>query len=269
MNLGFYPIASSSKGNCYLIKSEDTNILLDAGVSGKKIEEALNNINLSLKKIDGLLLTHEHVDHMQSANKIICEAKESILYCSKGTKEAAAPKLKSMTDDRVNLVSEGDTFLVGDIEVTAFGLSHDASQPLGFSFKKNDKKITIVTDTGKLTEEIDMALIDSDILVIESNHEVNILLYGRYPYHVKHRILSDEGHLSNELCGEGICRFLKNKSEDKIPYVFLAHLSKENNTPQQAVLTVSNILEENDFYVGKNLRLRVLPPEADNEYIVI
>ena len=120
-----------------------------------------------------------------------------------------------------------------------------------------------------MTEEMDKAVADSDVLVIESNHEANILLYGRYPYHVKRRILSDVGHLSNEACGEAIARFLDNQTEGKVPYIYLAHLSQENNTPQQALLTVKNVLEEKDYYVGKNLRLEVLKPEDDNEYIVI
>ena len=269
MNLGFYPIASSSKGNCYLIKSEETAILLDAGVSGLKINKALNVFGMDSKMLDGLLITHEHVDHMQGASKILWESKRCKLYCSKGTCEAITPKIKSLPEGKVSIVSSGETFEVGDIEVTAFGLSHDACEPLGFYFKNNGKKIAVVTDTGKLTEEIDEAIKDSDILVIESNHEVNILLYGRYPYKVKHRILSDEGHLSNEHCGEGICRFLKTKSEGKVPYVFLAHLSKENNTPEQAILTVKNILEENDFYVGKHLRIGAIHPEGENEYVVI
>lgn len=269
MNLGFYPIASSSKGNCYLIKSEETVILLDAGISGTRINSALKNVNLDIKKVDGLLITHEHVDHMQGASRVLSASLDCKLYCSEGTKEAIYPKLKCIEVDRVDIVSKNQIFMVGDIEVRAFALSHDANEPLGYSFKKNGKKITVVTDTGILTEEIDEAIADSDILVIESNHEVNILLYGRYPYKVKHRILSDEGHLSNELCGEGVCRFLENQTEDKVPYVFLAHLSKENNTPGQAILTVKNILEEKDYYVGRDLRMGVIAPEGDNEYIVI
>ena len=269
MNLGFYPIASSSKGNSYLIRSEETAILLDAGVSGTRINKALEQLNLSTKRVKGLLITHEHIDHMQGASRVLSFCHHCDLYCSKGTMEATALKFERFEDSRKVVVASNETFMIGDIEVTAFELSHDASEPLAYTFKKNGKKIAVVTDTGKFTKDMDDAIADSDILVIESNHEVNILLYGRYPYHVKHRILSDVGHISNEVCGEAICRFLENQKEEKIPLVFLAHLSKENNTPQQAMLTVGNILEEHDFYVGKNLKMEVLAPEGESQYIVI
>lgn len=269
MNLGLYPIASSSKGNCYLIRSEKTAILLDAGVAGTKIDDELKKFELSLFKNNALLLTHEHIDHVKSAYKVLAKGRDCNLYCSNGTREAIAERIKNIDDEKINVVETNQTFMVGDVEVTAFGISHDANEPLSYTFKKNGKKISIVTDTGKMTQEMDAAIANSDILVIESNHEVNILLYGRYPYHVKRRILSDVGHLSNEACGEAIARFLDNQTEEKTPYVYLAHLSQENNTPQQAMLTVKNVLEEKDYYVGKHLRIEVLSPEDDNDYVVI
>ncbi len=269
MNLGLYPIASSSKGNCYLIKSEKTAILLDAGISYRRIRNALRSVDLEIGKIEGLFLTHEHIDHVQSAHMIMSYSNKIETYCSNGTSEAIIAKFENIDDKRINVVEKNQTFMVGDVEVTAFALSHDANEPMSYSFKKDGKKISIVTDTGKMTDEIDEAIADSDILVIESNHEENILLYGRYPYHVKRRILSDIGHLSNETCGKAIGRFLDNQTEKKVPYVFLAHLSQENNTPEQAILTVRNVLEEKEYYVGRHLRLQVLNPEEDNDYIAI
>ena len=135
--------------------------------------------------------------------------------------------------------------------------------------KREGKKIAIVTDTGVVTEEILEAIKGSDLLVMESNHEVNILLYGSYPYNIKRRILSDVGHLSNEAAGNCILGFLKDINGEKIPRVLLAHLSQENNTPQQAYITVKNILEEEDFYVGKDLSLGVVLKDQLSELIYI
>ena len=140
---------------------------------------------------------------------------------------------------------------------------------MAYSFKKNGKKISVVTDTGIVTEQIKASISDSDILVLESNHEVNILLYGRYPYKVKHRILSDEGHLSNEAAGKCILDFIKNLKEPKVPRVLLAHLSQENNTPQQAYLTIKNILEEEEVYLDKDLKMEALSPEEMGDFIII
>lgn len=269
MNLGIYPIASSSKGNCYLIRSEETIILLDAGIAGISINTALKTIELSYHAMDGLLLTHEHIDHVRSSNSIMKYSKHCEMFCSSGTWDSISGKIQDMYHDRVNIVEKNQTFMVGDIEVTTFALSHDAAEPISYSFSKGGKKISVITDTGKMTKEMDEVITDSDVLVIESNHEVNVLLYGRYPYLVKRRILSDVGHLSNESCGEAIVRFLKNQTHNKIPYVLLAHLSQENNTPEQAMLTVKNVLEENEFYVGRDLRMSVLKHNENNEYIII
>lgn len=269
MNLGFCPLASSSQGNSYLIKSDETVIVLDAGITGKGLKENMAKLEMHPRDIDGIVITHEHIDHIKGLGRILSLSEDSKLYCSEGTYGGIKDKHKNIPEEKVSIVAQNDTFMIGDIEVTAFEVSHDSAEPLAFSFKRNGKKISVVTDTGIVTPSIENAIMDSDILIIESNHEVNILLYGRYPYHVKHRILSDVGHLSNELAGECICRYIKAINGEKIPYVFLAHLSKENNTPVQAVLTVRNILEESRLYVGKDLRMEVIKPNEMGNLVVI
>ena len=269
MNLGFCPIASSSKGNSYIIKSDKTTLLLDMGVAGLRTEKVFRHLNLKLKAIDGILITHEHGDHIKGCNRILNIAEECKLYCSKGTLDGMKPKVKPIPEERIEIIGGGQTFMVGDIEVTAFDISHDANEPLAYSFKKNGKKISVVTDTGVVTEQIALAIEDSDLLVIESNHEVNILLYGRYPYKIKRRILSDYGHLSNEAAGKCILDFVKNLKEQKVPHVMLAHLSQENNTPQQAYLTIKNVLEEEEVYIEKDLKMEALSPEEDGDLFVI
>ncbi len=269
MNLGFCPIASSSKGNSYLIRSEESYILLDAGLSGAKLKNAAASMKLTPADFDGILITHEHVDHVRGAKVFMKKTEKPMVYATEETLACINQDGKSFEEGRMQEVIKDQPFFVGDIEVMPFGISHDAADPVAYSFQKGGKKISIVTDTGKVTDRIEEAIKDSDILVIEANHEVNILLYGSYPYSVKHRILSDVGHLSNEAAGNCIADFLKDLSEPKIPYVYLAHLSKENNTPQQALLTIRNILEENDFYVGKHLKMEVLNESEMGDLIVI
>lgn len=269
MSLGFCPIASSSRGNSYCIRSENTLILLDAGLTGVKLRNAVKEMELEPEAFSGILVTHEHVDHVRGVKGFIKGCSETLVYGTRGTFESVNAKGSKLPEEKLCIIEKDQVFTIGDIEVTAFEISHDASEPVAFSFKKDGKKITIVTDTGTVTERINEAISDSDILVIESNHEVNILLYGSYPYQVKRRILSDVGHLSNEAAGMCITRYLKNFSKPNVPHVFLAHLSRENNTPQQAYLTVKNILEEEDFYIGKHLKLGVLEENKVGDLIVI
>lgn len=258
MTLGFCSFASSSSGNCYLIKSENTNLLVDVGISAAQISRELKTLGIEDREIAGVFLTHEHIDHVKSVSAFHKLAPQARFIASSGTVGALNKKIAAQIEACLVLVEEGTDIAIGDIRIHAFHLSHDAAEPIAYTFEKNDKKISIVTDTGCITEEIQQAIRDSDILVLEANHEENILLYGKYPYHVKRRILSDQGHLSNEAAGRCLCRFLQEGKGQKVPKVFLAHLSKENNTPQQAYLTVRNLLEEEDFFIGKDLKMEVI-----------
>lgn len=258
MDLAFCSLSSGSSGNCYLVKSETTNILIDVGISRSKIFESLMRLDITHEDLDAVLLTHEHIDHVRSISAVSKTAKNATFYASCGTVCGLGEKTASLLEGRVNNVHSGETFTIGDIEVNTFGISHDAAEPIAYCFKKDGKKIAIVTDTGYVSDEIKSAIQGSDLLVLESNHEENILLYGRYPYSVKRRILSDKGHLSNEAAGRCLCEYLANLEKNIQPKVLLAHISSENNTPQQALLTVKNILEEDDYYVGKDLLLDVI-----------
>ena len=268
MNLGFSSLASGSSGNCYLVMSDKTSILVDVGTSKKNIAEELALVHRDLKKVDGVLLTHEHVDHVKSLSGVFHDAKESVCYATAGTIEAMGNKA-GCVEGRLTTIKKGDSFKVGDIEVDCFGVSHDAREPVAYCFRRQGKKIAILTDTGCITEDILAAIGGADVLVIEANHEVNILLYGRYPYNVKHRILSDRGHLSNEAAGQCIAEFLRGLEGRKIPKVMLAHLSKENNTPQQALLTVRNVLEENGFYIDKDLTVEITMRDTMTDVIAV
>ncbi len=269
MTLGFCSFASSSAGNCYLIKSQETNVLIDVGISGSQIIQSLRNQEIEPNQVAGVYLTHEHTDHIKSVLAFHKRAPQAQFIASAGTFSALKESVLAGIEPCMVYANKSSDISLGDLGVKCFDLSHDAIEPIAYSVEKEGKKVVIVTDTGCITEEIFEAISGADILVLEANYEENILLYGRYPYSIKRRILSEKGHLSNEMAGQCLCRFLKELDRKKVPKVFLGHLSKENNTPTQAFLTVRNILEENDFYVGKDIQLEILTPEGSNRLITI
>ena len=269
LTLGFCSFASSSSGNCYLVKSESTNLLVDVGISAAQISRDLKELGIEDKEIAGVFLTHEHTDHIKSVAAYHKLAPQARFIASAGTVNALKEKVVSQMASCFTLVKEGTDLSIGDIRVRYFRLSHDAAEPIAYTFEKDGKKISIVTDTGCVTEEIQQAIRGSDILVLEANHEENILLYGKYPYPIKRRILSDKGHLSNEAAGRCLCRLLRETGGRKVPKIFLAHLSRENNTPQQAYLTVRNLLEEEDFFLDRDFKMEVIAPAEEAKLTVI
>ena len=252
MNLAICSLASGSSGNCYLIKSNNTAILADAGISARQIEQRLGALGVGCGDIEAVMITHEHSDHVKGLG--VTKKSSSMKICAN---EKTAAKSGMENCSGFELFSTGDNFTVGDILVNTFPLSHDAEDPCGYSFCCDGKRISVVTDTGIVTEEIFQAVKDSDILVLESNHDVNILKMGRYPWFLKQRILGDKGHLSNEAAAELLLR-IHREAEKKRRLILLAHLSQENNFPEMALTTVSNILEEAGVAVGKEMKLVTL-----------
>lgn len=258
MKLGISSIASSSSGNSYLISDGKTHLVLDAGVSCKKITGALEAYGIEQESVSGIFITHEHTDHVKSIGTLIKKLGNAKVYSSRGT-AYNCDKFERIPYERITYMSSQDEVKRGGIVVKAFSLSHDAAEPIGFSFTSEDSKLTVVTDTGIVTDEIFDEIKKSDVVVLEANHEVNILEYGPYPYNLKRRILSDIGHLSNVTAGNVITKAVEaHRSADKGKMeVLLAHLSSTNNTPEQARITVANILEENGMFEGRDFDLRV------------
>ncbi len=278
MNLAIQSIGSSSSGNSYLITDGKTNLLLDVGLSGKKIREALAADGISEDNIRGILVTHEHVDHVKSIRMMsrICENAEVI--ASRGTVQNCE-NFQYVPASRLTYFASQSRKKIGDITVRAFALSHDAAEPIGFSFRKGDTSIAVVTDTGVVTDEIYEEIRTADVLVMEANHEVEMLQMGPYPYSVKRRILSDQGHLSNMACGEALSRMLADRisldprlhpcrnGELVLPKILLAHLSTTNNTPYNASLTVQDVLDRNDYHRNVNFRMAVAAKAETGELI--
>lgn len=243
-------IASGSSGNCIYIGSDNTHILIDAGISRRRIEEGLNNIGLSLKDISGIFVTHEHSDHIQGLG-VISRRDEIPVFSSKGTIEqiAQSRSLGNFNKDVLSEVKPDFEYELGDLFIKPFRVSHDASEPVCYTVcSKSDsvvKKASVCTDLGIYNDYIVENLKKSDIMLVEANHDINMLEVGPYPYYLKRRILGERGHLSNESSGQLINELLHND----LKKVFLGHLSKENNYDRLAYETVKIEIDmsDNDF----------------------
>lgn len=227
-----------------MIRSEKTVILVDAGISGKRTREGLKSVGTAPEEVDALLITHEHSDHVKSLRIVRKQMPQLISYSNFETWEAVRD---IVGEERHVTFDSGERFMIGDIEVRSFATHHDSAGAVSYSFVHDGKQISILTDTGYVCDRIFDEIKDSDLIALEANHDVNVLQMGRYPYYVKRRILGDGGHLSNEAAADCIARMIREGSADspqKKRTVLLAHLSKENNSPDMALLTVKNKLSE-------------------------
>ncbi len=252
--INFYPLYSGSKGNCLLIKSEDTNILIDVGVSFKKIKEALFNLNLTIDDIDAIFITHEHKDHCSAVPQILKNTDINI-YATSGTIEGM-----NFPGDNYVTIDNLSNIMIEDLKISYFPTSHDCIMPCGYIIEGDNTKLSISTDLGVMTNEILSKLENSDLVYIEANHDVNMLKVGPYPYMLKMRVLGDKGHLSNEASAKAICHLAKNGVRNFV----LAHLSKENNMPEIALETVISELCKNKINVA-NLNVTVASQEFTME----
>ncbi|MDF2472814.1 MAG: hypothetical protein K0R21_596 [Anaerocolumna sp.] len=255
-------IVSGSSGNCTFVGSKHTKLLIDAGVSCKRIENGLSSIEVNPEEIQGILITHEHSDHIAGLGTL-SRRYHTPIY---GTVETIHSILKMknigrISEELIHYVEPDVKFMINDITVEPFSISHDAANPVCYTFQADGHKVGMATDLGKYDDYIISKLESSEILLLEANHDVNMLMVGGYPYYLKQRILGDRGHLSNENSAKLISRLF----HDKLKFISLAHLSKENNYEELAYETVR--LELNQFMedskAGKILSVarRDLPSE--------
>ncbi|MBQ4507063.1 MAG: MBL fold metallo-hydrolase [Firmicutes bacterium] len=256
MDLAICSLASGSSGNCYLVRTPSAAVLVDAGISARQVKLRLEAMGLSLDDISAVLITHEHADHVKSLEALAKKTRAAICM-SRGTYGALDFELD---EDRLMLFSSGESFEIAGMDVKSFALSHDAAEPVSYSFGSGGRRLVIITDTGVVTEEIFEEAKDADILVLESNHDVNILRVGRYPWFLKMRILGERGHLSNDSAAELLLRIAQEEAPgtEKERIVLLAHLSQENNFPEMALATVSNELSRCGYIAGKRLLIETL-----------
>jgi len=233
-------IASGSNGNSFLVESKHASILIDAGKSGKEIQSRMNKLNKNPEDIDAILVSHEHSDHTRGVG-ILSRRFNIPVYITKSTYDQCAFNLGKLNEKK--LFNKQNRFSIKDIDITPVKTMHDASDSTGFVLKSKNKSFGILTDTGIATPEIKDAIKKLDAVAIESNYDVDMLIKGPYPYHLKNRILSQYGHLSNIECAQ----LIKENRTDNLKEVVLSHLSGNNNTPKQAELTFKKILASKKF----------------------
>ena len=234
-----FVFASGSGGNCLLVSDKGTNILIDAGISMRRIESCLSQAEISMDDIAGVLITHEHSDHIMGLKTMVKKYGASIY-----APHTVAARLAGMlpeTEDFIRIIPVGECFEIGELSVRAFHTSHDTDESVGYRLWGNGC-FSIATDTGCLNEEIEDGLAGADAVLIESNHDEQMLRYGPYPAVLKKRILSEHGHLSNEKCAEAARRLALNGTGT----IVLGHLSRTNNTPEKALEAAKKMLSDTD-----------------------
>lgn len=237
--LKFCSLYSGSSGNSLLVQSNNTNVLIDAGVSGKKVVEALNSSSVDISSISAILVTHEHIDHVKSLGTL-SKKYDIPVFANKETWNAMPKEKDKILEKNQNLFSVGKSFGIGDLEFSAFSTPHDAANSCGFNIFNSNTKISIATDLGHITPEIMKALEHSKFILLEANYDPEVLRCSSYPYPLKARIDGPTGHLSNYFAGE----VLSNLVDSGLQSAMLGHLSKENNFPELAYRTVVEQLEK-------------------------
>lgn len=228
-------IASGSSGNCIYIGGADTRLLVDTGISKIRIENGLRSIHVDPESLDAILITHDHSDHIKGLGVFSRKYRIPIF----GTKEALAQVrsnncLGPIPEELFHVIRPDEAFYLGDMKVDPIKTSHDAAGSVAYRFEDDHSAMAVITDLGNYDAYIVEKLKELDAILIEANHDVCMLEVGSYPYPLKRRILSDWGHLSNELCGRLLCSIVT----ERMQQVILGHLSKENNMPELAYETV-------------------------------
>lgn len=235
-------LASGSSGNITLLETERTRLLVDAGLGKRETLARLAALESNVKQIDGILITHEHTDHCNGLPQMLGLWKAP-LYVTEPTMDALKRILPVTFEKRlrgVEMIDAGRRFAVGDLEVHAFAIPHDAADPIGFTFRTNGTKVALVTDLGYMPELVKVHLRGADCLILESNHDLEMLKVGPYPWVVKQRILSRTGHLSNHAVSEYLAD--PDSFDAAARYLVLAHLSEENNNPFTAEICAREAL---------------------------
>lgn len=262
-----YSIASGSSGNCIYVGSDTTHLLVDTGISKKRTEEGLAALDISMRDMDGILITHEHIDHIGGLG-VVSRKYDIPIYATEKTIDAIlnTKSVGKIEPDLFHPVKADEPFTIKDIRCNPMRISHDAADPVGYRLKCGTKQVAVATDMGTYTEYTVECLKGMDALLLEANHDVHMLQVGPYPYPLKQRILGDRGHLSNERSGKLLSRLL----HDNLKAILLGHLSQENNLPQLAYETVRlEINMDETPYKADDFNIMVARRSAPSEPIIL
>jgi phosphoribosyl 1,2-cyclic phosphodiesterase len=244
-------LGSGSAGNALLVRTAGAVLLVDCGVGVRRLQRALDTVGLDMGDVDALLISHEHSDHIRELPRFVRQ--RTAVLCTRGSARAANVPTPLWQETRPD-----DPVRLGDVEVTAIPVSHDAADPCGFLIRSGDGSITVVTDLGCSSPAAIEAIAESRLVVLEANHDEAMLRRGPYPQHLQRRILSDSGHLSNADCAELLAQAIRGSTQP--PTVWLAHLSETNNRPHLAKKTVEHRLAQ----IGLRIDLHALPRRETN-----
>lgn len=254
--LRFISFGSGSSGNSYYLGTLSQGILIDAGLGIRTLKKRVAEAGLSFDSICGVLITHDHIDHVKSVRSL-AEKCHLPVYSTAGVHRGITTSrmLGSGSITIPMYLEKGEPICIGGFEITAFSVSHDGTDNVGYTITYEGKRFTLATDLGCVNDELAMLAGQSNFLVIEANYDEQMLASGRYPIYLKNRISSPTGHLSNDEAG----RFIADIYTPQLSHVFLCHLSHENNHPEKAYQTVSQHLTTKGAQVNSNLQLHTLP----------
>ncbi len=262
-----FSVASGSSGNCICVGSNNTHILIDAGISKKRIEEGLREKDIDLSDIDAILVTHEHSDHISGLGVVSRKYSIPIYATSETLTQIEQYKPIGEVDKSLfNSIKPDVDFMIEGIKVKPFSVSHDAANPVAYRFNDGDKSVAVATDLGCYTDYTVENLKNLDAILIEANHDIKMLQVGAYPYYLKQRILGKKGHLSNEMSGQ----LLNSILNDKMKSVFLGHLSQENNYEELAYESVRmEIAMSDNQYKADDFPIQVAKRDRTSAYVEI
>lgn len=247
----FVSLLSGSSGNATLISDDQTNLLIDCGASGKSIEYALIQAGSSIHEIDAILITHEHSDHTKGLG--VLSRRYSIPIYATDKTHSAVTNVGEIKPELKMSISPDCGFDIGSINVMPFPIHHDAADPVGFSFRIAGNKYSIATDTGYISKQLFDSLKGSYAILLESNHDVDMLRCGPYPFHLQQRILGKYGHLSNETAARAALELARSGTK----HIMLGHLSDKNNLPEIALLETHRTLNDSGINVGSDVTLQI------------
>lgn len=260
----FCSLFSGSSGNCLFISFKNTKILIDTGLSGIKIQNALCSIGEAPAEINAILISHEHRDHVHGAG-VLSRKFDIPIYSNAATWGAMENIVGDISEKNRICFDTNIDFEIGNIGIKAFNIPHDASEPVGFSFYAKNKKVTTATDIGHINHKLLSFLEGSELLFLESNHDIEMLKVGRYPWELKKRVMGDKGHLSNEVAGSVVAQMVKKGTRRFL----LGHLSQENNFPELAYRTVKNVLDEEFKMDSDEIFLKIAHRDRVGEIVCV
>jgi phosphoribosyl 1,2-cyclic phosphodiesterase len=252
-------LASGSSGNSIYVQNGSTGVLVDAGLTGKQIEERLQGVGVDPARLQGIVVSHEHVDHIKGVG-VLARRYGFPVWMTQGTLDASKEIFRG--SERVRIIDNDEVFHIGDLAFQPFQLPHDAADPVNFVVSDGDSQVAIATDMGTVTELIYQRLRKANFVVIEANYDRKLLMDGPYPWDLKKRISGRHGHLSNDGAGAALCRL----AEEGVQQAVLAHLSDQNNRPELARQTCRDMLEEHGI---RRFAMSVATQEKPSDIFVI